>query len=236
MRKAVIIIQARMRSIRLPGKVLMPIGPKPILQHVIERCRESNANEVVVATTEHSADSSIVAMCHKMGTLCYRGSEEDVLSRYVETAKIVEADAVIRITADCPLMDPDVINAAIEKLNQMPFLDYVSNTIRRTFPRGLDVELMWVDVLNRIGRMSLKAKEKEHVTWLTRSRPDLFERYSLEDIENNSDLRWTVDTATDLLAVRAVYDCGSISLRDRVIYARSHPFCTVNSNVEQKDA
>lgn len=234
--KAVAIIQARMGSTRFPGKVLKDLCGKPILRHVISRVMESKASRIIVATTENPADTPIVDLCRTLGVLCYRGPEEDVLTRYVQAARIAEAEAVIRITADCPLLDPVVIDRAMEQLEVMPFLDYSSNTVRRTYPRGLDVEVFWMDVLTRLDRMSKTPQAREHVTWATRSRPDLFERYSVEDVENNSDLRWTVDTITDYSVVKAILESGCTSYLDRVMYVRSHPWCTSNKDVEQKDA
>lgn len=233
---ATAIIQARMGSTRLPGKVLMDLCGKPILQHVIERVTESHASRVMVATTENPADSAISDLCSKLGVLCYRGPADDVLTRYIEAARIGEAEAIIRITADCPLIDPTIIDRCIHQLELMPFIDYAANIVRRTYPRGLDVEVFWADVLHRLDRISTSSQAREHVTWMTRTRPDLFERFSIEGPQNDSDLRWTVDTAADLGVVRSIVESGCTSYLDRVAYARSHPWCTANADVEQKDA
>lgn len=231
------VIQARMGSDRLPGKVLMDIGGKPMLEHVVKRVEASHVDAVVIATTDDPEDDFICDLANSLGAPFYRGSECDVLSRFMMVAEechMQHDDKILRITGDCPLIEATVINALIEQLK--PHLDYVSNIRpRRTFPRGLDAELFWVDTLCRLDRLAISEKSREHVTWMVNEFPGLWCIRNGEDIENNSDLRWTVDTETDLQVIRRLYASGISDYRSLVAYARSHPECRTNSNVEQKD-
>jgi len=234
-------IQARMDSSRLPGKVMMPICGKPILQHVVERVAKSNVEHVAILTGNQPIDNPVVELAERLGVECYRGSESDVLDRYfhyaLSTPRLEIGDTILRITGDSPLMDPTVINKVIDRAIMQPYLDYICNARpKRTYPRGLDVELMPVDTLYRLHRIGGSGKAHEHVTWMIKQRPDLFCCGLVEDIENNGDLRWCVDTKTDLDVVRRLMETGITDYRSLVSYARSHPECRLNADVEQKDA
>lgn len=232
------VVQARMGSSRLPGKVLADICGKPMLERVIRRVEASNVDSVVIATTDETEDDPICDVANSLGVTFYRGSECDVLSRFMMVAEechMQHDGKIVRITADSPLVEPMVINGLLEQLK--PHLDYVSNVRpRRTYPRGLDAEVFWVDTLCRLDRISTSEKAREHVTWMVQEFPALWCTRNGEDIENNSDLRWTVDTETDLQVIRRLYQSGLEDYRSLVAYARSHPECRTNSNVEQKDA
>lgn len=217
--RVVAIVQARLGSTRLPGKVLADIGGKPMLARVIERlgrCRR--LEDVVVAIPDTYEDEAIdAAVWVQAPCLFALGPEHDVLSRYMIAARSFGADVIVRITADCPLIDPEVVDAAVAKLTADPSrYDFVSNGIRRTFPKGLDVEVMFRDTLERLNRLATSAYDREHVcVYAYRTRPDLFRLGELWDEGgDNSDLNWSVDTADDLDHVRRLYAALDIAAHD----------------------
>jgi len=204
--KIVAIIQARMRSTRLPGKVLAEIAGKPMLWHVVRRVRRSKSiDETLVATSSGAADDAIAAFCRESGIPCYRGSEADVLDRYCRAARNSKADVIVRVTADCPLIDPQVIDRVVRRFLRGDS-DYVSNVLRSTYPDGLDVEVISRAALEQAWRMARRSSEREHVTTFIRN-SGLFR---LTNVENNirlpsPEMRWTVDTPEDLKFVRRIY-------------------------------
>ncbi|HEX6371499.1 MAG TPA: glycosyltransferase family protein [Longimicrobium sp.] len=206
--KRVLVLQARTTSTRLPGKVLMDLGGRPMLARQLERlARCRHVDEIVVATTTNATDDPVVAVAEEAGVRWFRGSEADVLGRYAGAAREAGADVVIRSTADCPLIDPEIVDRVIETLmDGRAELDYASNVVRRTYPRGLDVEALFRDTLERVDRMATSKPAREHVTWFIHSeRPELFGIGSVTDAEDHSDLSWTVDTAEDMERVRGVF-------------------------------
>ena len=206
--KTVAIVQARTGSTRLPGKVLAEVGGRPMLAQQLRRLRQARAlTEIVVATTTDPRDDPVAELAEAEGSRCFRGSEADVLSRYVGAARASGADAVVRLTADCPLIDAGVVDRVTEMLvDGRAEYDYVSNVVRRTYPQGLDAEALFVDTLERVDRLASTPAAREHVTWFIASeRPELFLIGSVTDDDNNSDIRWTVDTAEDLEHVRRLY-------------------------------
>lgn len=228
--KRVIIIQARMTSTRLPGKVLMNVAGKPMLAQQIRRLRQCRSvDEIVIATTTNASDDPVVELAQEEQVAWFRGSEHDVLSRFVGAARQAQAEVVVRVTGDCPLIDPTVTDRVIDDLvEHATECDYASNVLRRTYPRGLDVEAFFWDALLRIDRLAQSQSAREHVTIVPRSeRPDLFLCRSVEDSQDNSDLRWTVDTIADLQMVRTLY--SALGLGKRVVdyselkaYVREH--------------
>ncbi len=235
------IIQARMGSSRLPGKVLIDLAGRPLLAQQIRRLRRCRKlDEVVIATTTRGADDPVAALAGAEDVRCFRGSEEDVLARYVGAARECSADVVVRITADCPLIDPEEVDRVVDGLQDV---DYASNVIRRTYPRGLDAEALFRDVLERAARLGTSVRAREHVTWyILRGRPELFLQRSVEDVEDNSDLRWTVDTPEDLALARRVYaDLGlgdaPRPYRDILAHVRAHAdISALNARIAQKDS
>jgi len=200
----VAIIQARVGSQRLPRKVLTDIEGATMLARVVERVRASNRiDEIVIATSDRPGDDAIVDEAAKLGVAVYRGSETDVLSRYVGAAQEHKADAVLRVTADCPLLDADVIDSVVGAL--VRDVDYTSNTHTRTYPRGLDVEAFHGDTLYRIARMATSPQAREHVTSFVMDAPELFRTRQICAEIDDSVLRWTVDTSADLALVRTLY-------------------------------
>ena len=202
----VAIIQARMGSTRLPGKVLLDIAGRSMLARVVRRARRAELlSEVVVATGESPADDPIVAECHRQAVPCFRGSDDDVLGRYHGAALAHEADAVVRITSDCPLIDPGVIDRVVhEFLEREP--DYAANILDRTWPRGLDIEIMTAPTLDRTFHEAHLPHERIHVTPYIYGHPERFDLLSVTQPEDLSDGRWTVDSPDDMEFIRAVYD------------------------------
>ena len=157
-------IQARMSSTRLPGKVLEPIEGRTMLSRVVRRAQLARLIDgVVVATTQAEADGAIVEECARLEVECFRGPEDDVLDRYLRAARAASADAIIRVTSDCPLLDPEVIDTVIRSFIGAN-VDYASNTIQRTFPRGLDTEVFSRGALERAAREADEPHQREHVT------------------------------------------------------------------------
>jgi spore coat polysaccharide biosynthesis protein SpsF len=239
--KRVIIIQARMTSTRLPGKVLMELAGRPMLAQQIRRLKRcANVDEITIATTTNPTDDPITELARQEGVRCFRGSEQDVLARYVGAADAAGAEVAVRVTADCPLIDPEVTDKVVAELtNHECACDYASNVMERTYPRGLDTEALYFDTLLRIDRLAQSPSAREHVTIVPRSeRPELFLCRSVLDQENNADLRWTVDTAADLQLVRTLYevlglDAQIVPYREMLAYLRSHPeLARINTGVE----
>jgi spore coat polysaccharide biosynthesis protein SpsF len=214
--KRVMIVQARATSARLPGKVLIELGGRPMLGQQLARLRQCRlVDEIVVATTTEANDEPVALLARQAGARVFRGSTNDVLSRFVGAAREARADVVVRITADCPLIDPEVCDRVIAELVEHPSeCDYASNVSRRSFPRGLDAEALFFDVLLRMDRLALSTPAREHVTIVPRSeRPGLFLCRDVVDGTNNSDLRWTVDTPDDLRLMRLLFDELGLSER-----------------------
>lgn len=241
--RRVIVVQARTGSTRLPGKVLMDVAGRPMLAQQLKRLRRCRyADEIVVATTRKDEDTPVVAVAESAGARWFRGSEQDVLARYLGAAREARADIVVRITADCPLIDPEVTDTVIAELeSHADACDYASNVMPRTFPQGLDSEALFLDTLERIHRLTSSGPEREHVTlFLRREGRHLFLTRSVVDLEDNSDWRWTVDTADDLALIRRLY--GDLELSARVVpyrevlaYVRTRPELTkMNAHVMWK--
>src|SRR5215470_15506655 len=160
----VAIIQARMGSTRLPGKVLLDIAGQPMLGRVISRvCRAKTIEQIVVATSTAAADDAVSAFCAERGIVCFRGSETDVLDRYYQAARLVQAKTIVRITADCPLLDPEVIDLTVSRFLEGGW-DYISNVNPPTFPDGLDTEVFSFAALERAWREATSVTHREHVT------------------------------------------------------------------------
>jgi spore coat polysaccharide biosynthesis protein SpsF (cytidylyltransferase family) len=203
--KIAAIIQARMGSTRLPGKVMEEIAGKPMLRHIIDRLKRAELiHSIVVATTATEIDKPIVMLADDSGTGSYAGSENDVLDRYYRAAKEFAVDAIVRITADCPLIDPRVMDRVVQRYLAGD-CDYAANVLKRTYPDGMDVEVFSFAALERAWKESRLASEREHVTPYIKKNP---EKFRLANVENNVDLsylRWSVDENQDLEFVRQVY-------------------------------
>jgi spore coat polysaccharide biosynthesis protein SpsF len=202
--RTVAIVQARLGSTRLPGKVLAEIAGDTMLAQVVRRLRTARRiDEVVIATSTGVDDDAVAREARRLETGLHRGSASDVLGRFVGAARAYRADAIVRITADCPLIDPGVVDRVIAALGDD--VDYASNTHDRRFPRGLDAEALHRDTLERIARLGSSPAAREHVTAFVMEHPALFRIAQVGAARDDSDLRWTVDTADDLAMVRGLY-------------------------------
>ncbi len=198
------IIQTRMGSSRLPGKTLADLNGKTMLQWLIDRVRASrHVREIIIATTVEPRDDVLVEFARERGFRVYRGSEMDVMDRFYQTAKRFGVDEIVRVTPDCPLTDPALIDAVVEAHLSGKY-DYTSNVVRRTFPDGLEVEVFSFRALERAWREVTRASEREHVTPYLRL-TDKFRIHSVERSENLSALKWSVDTDRDMAFMKAVY-------------------------------
>ncbi len=197
------IIQARTNSSRLPGKVLLDIRGKPTLERVINRVKFSNLlDHLVVATTNNEIDNGIVNLCEDLGVDVYRGQENDVLGRFLGAASVFKGTTIVRITADCPMHDGAIIDAAIDLYEKSDY-DYVSNVVKRSFPDGLDTEVFSYSLLETCNNVAKHKFFREHVTTYIRGvRDDLpsggFSLGHLIHTKNYAHLRWTLDTEEDL--------------------------------------
>lgn len=205
--KVVAIIQARMGSNRLPGKVLADVAGRPMLERVIRRVERAEwVDEVVVATSTKAGDDEVVTACEYWGVNYWRGSEQDVLSRFYAAARAYGAEVVVRITADCPLIDPDVIDRVVGAF-MVGAVDYASTALERRYPRGLDAEVMSMAGLGRVWAEAKADYERVHVTPYFYQHPELFSLLAVtKEGADLSEWRWTVDTAEDLAFIRAVYE------------------------------
>lgn len=205
--KVVAIIQARMGSTRLPGKVMRDLAGDSVLARVVNRTRRARLlDEVVIATTGKPADDVIVKECEHLEVSVFRGDEADVLGRYYWAAHKFSADAIVRITSDCPLTDPELVDQHIRRLTHLwREVDFVTNMSQQSYPLGLAVEALPMDVLARMHRLSDTPELKEHVTTLAYSEPSLFRVDNIRHSEDLSQMRWTVDTQEDLDLVRLIF-------------------------------
>lgn len=241
--KVVILVQARMASTRLPGKVLMPILDKPLLAYLVERLqRVECAHSFAIATSISPLDQPIVDFCEAEDVTVYRGSEEDVLARFYHAAKAEGADLVVRITADCPLIDPALIDAMIQAfLDAEPPITCLSNTIDRSFPRGMDAEVFRFSALEDAYMHAEQQYQREHVTPYIYAHPSKypFQSYKREG-EPVDHLRWTVDEEDDFALVKKVIETlypknPNFSLEDLLELFDAHPeWAEINAHVLQK--
>ncbi len=218
--KNLLIIQARTGSSRLPNKVLKELCGEPMLQHIVERTQKCKKVEhILVATTIREEDSAIEELCQRIHVDCYRGSENDVLDRYYQAAKKYNPMNVIRITADCPFIDPVVIDQIIQ-IHENGGYDYTSNTLVETYPDGLDTEVFTFGALEKAWKKADLASEREHVTPYIKFK-DGFPRFSVETTPSLATKRWTVDTEDDFAVVtqiyNALYNKENIFLMDDII-------------------
>jgi spore coat polysaccharide biosynthesis protein SpsF len=233
------VVQARMGSTRLPGKVLESIGDRTMLAWVVRRLQHAiELDRVVVATTSNTCDDAIAAECHALNVAVFRGSEHDVLARYQTAAHGSGAGAVVRVTADCPLIDAAVVDRVVRTFLRSA-ADYASNTLVRTYPRGLDVEVFTTAALDRAAREARAPEEREHVTPYFYRHPELFKLASVESTVDLSGYRWTVDTKEDLQLARAIYARlpeGETSDLQHVlrVLAREPSLTAINAHVVQK--
>lgn len=240
--KVAAIIQARMSSTRLPGKVLIKVLGKTLLEYQIERIKRAKSiSQIIVATTTKESDNPIVELCQKLSIPYYRGSEDDVLARYYETALTYNINAVVRLTSDCPLIDPNVIDSVVDYyLDNRSKVDYVSNTLIRTYPRGMDSEIMSFEALENAYNHAIEPAEREHVSAYLYRHPEQFRLANIQYKTNESHHRWTVDTPEDLLLIRKIitqlYLISPLFTFEEILeLLKNHPdWSDINVHIEQK--
>jgi spore coat polysaccharide biosynthesis protein SpsF len=237
--KTLTIVQARTGSTRLPGKVLLDLGGATVLARVIARLRRSTLmNEFVVATSSSERDDAIIEECDRLQAGWFRGSEHDVLDRYYWCAGSRDADFIVRITADCPLIDPELVDLTIQAFFDNR-CDYASNALVPTYPRGLDVEVLTTHALSRAWSEARGVHEREHVTPFLYGHPERFRLVSVEAETDYSHHRWTLDTPEDLRLLRSIYarfgDRSFFGWREVLALVQREPqLAQMNAHVIQK--
>ena len=240
--RVVAVVQARTGSTRLPRKVLEPLAGEPMLARVMGRlARAETLDAVAVATTDQPADDVLEALGAERGWTVVRGSENDLTSRYVLAARETDADVVVRVTSDCPLIEPAVVDRVVRALLADGRADNATNVLpHHTWPRGLDAEAVRREALERVDLEDDDPAWREHATYYIRQHPERFRTVRVQnpDHPGPNERRWTVDTPEDLAFARAVYDHFG---HDRFSYAdvlealAAHPeWEALNAHVEQK--
>lgn len=207
-RKIIATIEARMTSSRLPGKVLMEAVNKPMLELMIERLRRvPSLDAIAIATTVNAADDPIEDLAKRLSVGCYRGSEEDVLQRVLDTAQFYEADIIVQLTGDCPLIDPEIIEHTIQRYLQSN-VDYAANTLTRTYPIGMDTTVFATDILADVAGRTNDPTDREHVSLFIYRHPELYslENYAAPRALTYPEMRLTLDTPEDLELIRAIFE------------------------------
>ena len=232
------VIQARTGSTRLPGKALADLGGRPVLEWVIRAARTANQiDQVIVATSTAEGDDAVADLADSLGAAVVRGSEDDVLSRFVAALDAHPADAVVRLTADCPLLDPSVIDSVAGAWAAAPIHDYASTVLVRCLPRGLDVELVTARALREVDRIAV-GHDRVHVTSAVYADPTAYRLLGLCVMPPANDLRVTLDTPEDLVLLRALVaelPDAPPPWRDVVAILRGRPdLVAINSRVRQK--
>lgn len=238
--KTAAIVQARMGSTRLQGKVLKPILGKPMLERQLERMRRARSLDgIVIATTEHAGDDPLAAFAVAQGLPVFRGSERDVLSRYAGAARTFGVETVVRVTSDCPLIEPSLIDEAVGVFSAGG-ADYVSNMLEPTYPYGLAVEVFSSRSLEQAAARAVQPAEREHVTPYLYWNPGQFRPHALRMAPDLSHHRWTVDTPEDLELVRRVYGAlypsnPAFGMADILALLDANPsWAAINAHVVQK--
>lgn len=239
--RVVAILQARISSRRLPGKVMKPILGRPMLARQLERLRRCRrVDDLVVATSDQPDDDPLAELCAAEGTACFRGSLDDVLNRFHRCAVEQQADHVVRLTGDCPLADPAVIDEVIRFFHAGNY-DYASNVLPPTFPDGLDVEIIRFSCLEEADREAVLPSHREHVTPFLRVHPECYRLGNYTGPADLSHLRWTVDEPDDFEFVRQVYerlypDKPDFTTQDILdLLAHEPALQTINSKFERNE-
>lgn len=200
------LIQARTGSSRLPNKVLLPLMGKPVLTHIINRVQATKRiTDIIVVTSIHQSDLSIVKLCVENDTRVFCGSEADVLDRFYQAAKLIQPDHIVRITGDCPVIDPEVIDQSIQRHLDTK-ADYTSNGIGETFPDGLDTEVMTFSAFETAWKHATKPSEREHVTQYFYNHKTEFKIAAYQHTPNIGHHRWTLDEPADYELIKNIYD------------------------------
>ena len=232
------VIQARASSTRLPGKVLLPLAGRSVLGWVVRGARESGSlDDLVVATTTETSDDEVAAECERLGVEAYRGPLDDVLSRFLGAVDGRDVGAIARFTADCPLLDPAVVDAVVSTWRALPWLDYVSTALPRSVPRGMDVEIIRAETLREVGKTAVD-HHRVHVTSGVYSNPSSYRMLGVTFQPSAADLRVTLDTPDDwalIQTVVAAFGDRPADLETLVAWLRARPdVVAINANIEQK--
>lgn len=204
-KKATVIIQARTQSTRLPNKVLALINDKPLIWYIIERLKScERVEQIILATSNREEDKKLIEIANDCKVLSFVGDENDVLSRFYQATLKFNADPIVRITGDCPLVDPDLLDKMLGFYLENNY-DFVSNTIIPTYPDGLDIEIFSFKSLRKTFNEAKLKSEKEHVTPYIWKNPGIFQLYNYRNKEELSNYRWTVDEQLDLELIRQIY-------------------------------
>lgn len=242
--KVVAIIEARMKSTRLPGKNLRQILGKPMLEMLIERLRHCRMlHDIVVATTHDASDDVIEELTARLGVGCFRGSTDDVLDRVLRAAQSAGADVIVEITGDCPLTDPGVVDRGVEVFLENKY-DYLSNGLKLTYPIGIAVQVFAVKVLEEVSRLTQDPADREHVSLYIYEHP---ERYVLHNMESGlpekyRNYRLTVDTPEDFALISAIFEAlypgnPAFDLGNILAFLDSNPsLLELNRNIQQRSA
>ena len=226
--KTLAIVQARMSSTRFPGKVLADLQGKPMVIQQLERISQSQSlDAIVVATSTDASDDQLVEVLNSFGYTTVRGDLDDVLERFILAIDMYQPEVVVRLTADCPLTSPRVIDEVVAAFHAS-HADYLSNTMTPTFPDGLDVEVVKADVLREVAKASTDQPEREHVTLGVYRRNDQYQIENFAQSDDLSDLRWTVDTSEDFAFVQKIYSelfpsNPNFDLPDILRHLEAHP-------------
>lgn len=238
-----VIIQARMGSTRLPGKILRPIMGRPMLSYLIERVKLIQMpHTAIIATTTNPQDNVIEDFARQEDILFFRGCEEDVLDRYYQACCKYPADVIVRLTSDCPLIDPSIVDQAIHLFQtDATRLDYLSNTLQRTFPRGMDVEVFSFEVLKMASHEASSPFDREHVTPFLYRHSERFHLSNFTHLPDVSKYRLTVDTSEDFLLINKIFEelypnKKKFTLDDILRAFEQHPeWKEINAHVKQKE-
>ncbi|MFD0870997.1 3-deoxy-manno-octulosonate cytidylyltransferase [Chlamydia abortus] len=242
--KVVAIIQARMNSSRLPGKILMKVLDKPLLEYQVDRLRRASLlDEIVIATTVGPKDDAVAEWAGRQALPCFRGPEYDVLARYAKAADLFGADAIVRLTADCPILDPRIVDQVVHAYKSLaPEVDYVSNILKRTFPRGMDTEIFSARALKQAHIAAERPYDREHVTPYLYNQPHLFRTAGVTYSADESRYRLTVDTPEDFQLIQRIIEVlyptdPHFSLETVLELLRTHPeWAEINAHIEQAPA
>lgn len=234
-----VVIQARMGSTRLPGKVLLDLAGRLVIEHVIRRCQSAMlVDRVVVATTDLAEDDQIVSWCRNNSVASVRGSSEDVLQRYISAADAFPCENIVRVTADCPLVDPGVLDAML-CLHSAAGSDYTSNVIPPTFPVGFDAEVVVADTLRKVSAVAELKSHREHVTMYIRENLDQFKTANLSFGLNHEKIRLTLDRPEDYQLLKMVFDNfsgsdGLFSVYQVLNFLEQNPeLVAINSSIDR---
>ena len=243
MSRVVAVVQARCGSERLPGKVLLALAGRPVVEHVLRAAQATpSIDDVVLATTAGAADDALAAHAEQLGVRTFRGPEDDVLGRFVGALEGDDADVVVRLTADNPLLDPSVADAVVRRHLEGD-CDYASNNGERSWPRGLDCEVLSRAALERSAREGLRPEDREHVTFHVRTHPGDFRLVNVRApaAETWPQLRLSLDTAEDLALLERVFDAlynehaSPLAIGDVIAWLRDHPeVVALNAEIRQK--